>query len=266
MRIYEVREILRKEGQDAMKHLYLTLLFVSVELFPFAWAQAQSERFSQLEFDKAGPPLVDPQELLDSGMVLSPGQKLPDASVSGIRSPLPAVSAPTVTKTASAANGSPAAGRRNARARLNSRSLDVDAIESPFIAPRLKGPFVDEGRENKITTVNGWLQEGPGGCARVERPETVCRKAAALRELLYRFSGSDGFFAQQCSQTCDSGLKSVPTGLYIRGDSAGSFNIVFENHQCRYQTERAADGRWLALQATKVTCSCLPDSCLPQNP
>jgi hypothetical protein len=230
-----------------MKCKHFVLFLLPIILFPAFTTQAQSSRLSQIDFDDGPPPLVDPQELLDRGMLqvqpTSPKSVSPHA-----------LSNLALAKTS-----------RDISQRLNNHSVtavSINGTENLFITPRLKGPFVDKSHNNMITTERGWRREGRAQCSKAELVETLCLKAGALKEFIARFSGSDELIAEQCQQDCQPGFLPLPTALNIRASAPGALNIVYEEKQCRYQAKQSPDGRWLAMQATNITCSCLPEGCL----
>lgn len=136
-------------------------------------------------------------------------------------------------------------------------------LTEKLITPRLRGPFTDEGAPHRIRSTSKWKPQKRGICAQAADDTQMCSKAKALREVLYRFSGNNDFFESQCSQSCgDADAIAVPQGLNLEDTNGGSFKFITDAGSCQYQLERNKAGKWLVIKPSRVSCVCVPKSCL----
>jgi hypothetical protein len=205
-----------------------------------------SAPLSQLEFDQPvhgtvetepviavpkNAPLVDPEEV--ARRLLSEAEN-PHPAATGL--------APAVKSAA-------------ARAKLSVASANR------FVVPRLKGPEADSTDVTQITSRISWKRKAGASCKDPADAANLCKKAGALDELLSRFSGNNDFSTTQCQTQCPLGTVSRLVSLKFADLRGGSFRLVSNDDECRYQFGRKSDGQWLMLEATATTCECLPTSC-----
>lgn len=132
-------------------------------------------------------------------------------------------------------------------------------VDNYLITPRLRGPRVDRGSENTITSKARWTfkRSGGGSCAQPGSPALMARKIEALKEVLNRFTGNDDFYDSQCSQKCaDPKQTSVLAGLEISRSKITDFDIDQKGIDCVYRIQRKAGTAWQTLQRSTSTCLC----------
>lgn len=123
-----------------------------------------------------------------------------------------------------------------------------------------KSPLADPEDENYITTAIGWKKSENGGCAESTNPDVIRSKAAALRQLLYRFTGSDDYHSTYCQDSCDNVVdKPLLSGLALNSNSGVAFNIIVIDDLCHYQLIKPSSGNWAPLLAAEAICTCFSD-------
>ena len=89
--------------------------------------------------------------------------------------------------------------------------------------------------------------------------EGLAKKAAALKEVLSRFTGNDDFYDSQCSQSCPNKQHSALASLSVSTAKSTEFDIEQKGIECFYQFRRRPETNWLTLQRIQATCACLPN-------
>ncbi len=127
------------------------------------------------------------------------------------------------------------------------------------IIPRLKGPYTDKGNKQKITTNKSWTT--PGDCTYITNEKTLQNKSNALKELLFRFTGSDKYFTSQkinCTNYCyERKKKGILTGLSLYTGDNGAFRIKKIKNSCHYELTKDPMSSWHSLDGSKMTCQCI---------
>ena len=160
----------------------------------------------------------------------------------------------------------PPADTKTARSMLNpsagkTAAESLPAAENHFITPRLKGPSADRDGGSTITSKTRWTfkRKGGGSCAMPGSPDGTAKKAAALKEVLSRFTGNDDFYDSQCTQSCPNKQHSALTSLSVSTAKSTEFDIEQKGIECFYQFRRRPETNWLTLQRIQATCACLPN-------
>ena len=131
-----------------------------------------------------------------------------------------------------------------------------------MFAPRLKGPWTDSKDETVITSSKSWKRSVKESCTEVKSDKVLRDKAQALKEIFYRFTGSDDFHdavrTSMCGAPCknESGREMLVTGFAVEDGAGGSFEIKENGNSCSYALTRPIEG-WKMLRTRKVVCSCL---------
>ncbi len=225
-----------------------------------ASAENSKGGFSQLEFDRppgegeAGGKAKDPDDnalrtILDEE---PPAPKFADR--------VPAATPIIPLDPSKPLPGTPVAVRGEFKVLKYDWSKPLDG-QGHFLTPRLRGPAVDASNERAISSEVRW--EKQNGICDVSRPDLLCQKAKALKEIMYRFSGDADFHGRQCDQKCDDpSTEPVLTAFRVKDKKGQSYDIIQAGEKCRYQIV-AKPGRvpWLVMEGEAGTCSCLPKGC-----
>lgn len=136
--------------------------------------------------------------------------------------------------------------------------------EYGFLVPRLKGPWTDEKDSTRITSRRSWRPKKSSPCHDPKTDLALYHKAESVKEILFRYSGSDDFYDSLSSMACkdacrDSERIARITGFAVADTRGGSFKIHQLGRQCRYQLSKPKSGEWMMLEGVKVICTCLPD-------
>jgi hypothetical protein len=139
--------------------------------------------------------------------------------------------------------------------------LDSSLSRYGLLVPRQKGPFIDEGNPDLITGTLKWERASASSCSEPGNEPAFFSKSEALREILFRYTGSNEFYDSLvqvvCRKECgESAATPFVTGFAVGNARGGTFKIVTQEHQCYYQIARPASGEWVPLEGEKVICSC----------
>ena len=201
-------------------------ILLSMFFLNFLAIKVQAE-FSQLEFDKPKKKkveVVDPFALLEAGKVKAPDEEFLTTEEQGLS------------------------------------EFDL----SMALVPSLKGSAVDADNSSKITSETTWLKNEEASCAQALDRFNTCQQARSLRELLNRFSGTDDFFLEACSERkCKNPAEnSFPTKISIVKKPGYDFKFVRkETNSCTYSLSKTKAAKWVLFKVSDVNCSCLIASC-----
>lgn len=130
--------------------------------------------------------------------------------------------------------------------------------------PRSKGPWVDPGSKNRITSRYAWPKPKAGGCGDAVLSKAVQVKAQSLKEVLFRFTGADEYYDKLNQRFCisrcyaEGNKRGVLSGLAVSSSNRGGFSFVEEGGFCRYALVKSGL-HWPNLNGQKVVCSCLQE-------
>ena len=145
---------------------------------------------------------------------------------------------------------------------------DIEEDEA-LIVPKLRvGPLADKSNDSAITSKTIWQRGGSKSCRSPQKVADVCLQAAALKEVLSRYTGSEDFYQLHCSEQCESSdeeMRAVSFKISKEDESKYNFNILDEVRECKYQWSKPRSSRWGLQYLSSVTCTCLPKNCLKQS-
>jgi hypothetical protein len=130
--------------------------------------------------------------------------------------------------------------------------------------PRSKGPWVDPESENRITSRYAWPKPKAGSCGEAVSSKAVQLKAQSLKEVLFRFTGTDEYYDKLNQRFCVSrcstagNKRGVFSGLAVSSSNRGGFSFVEEGGFCRYALVKSGL-RWPNLNGQKIVCSCVQE-------
>ncbi len=214
--------------------------------------EASGGRFSQLEFDQKmivdskndhNAPMVDPAEVLkvlghEVPKTVEPKNEAKKVEVPAAESGARAALAPSTEKFIT--------------------TTQEQAVKH-FVAAE-KGPVVDLGDANKITSLASWKKSGR--CKDITSKEQLCKKSKAISEVLTRFTGKEMHSTIRCDAKCaKKNEKSRMTSITFRNISNGTFQFVEQADGCHYELARSSETAWPSLEIGKITCECLPAEC-----
>ena len=131
------------------------------------------------------------------------------------------------------------------------------------VMPREQGPFSDRDSKMQLTSASSWEKPKEKECGEPVTERGFYLKAKALKEILYRFSGTDTFYDNLndalCAPLCASGERPWVSGFAAAPTAGGAFNIDLKADRCRYVLKRTEE-HWKALEGQKVVCNCLPET------
>lgn len=246
--------------QGVLDAMTRKVLFVCLFSMSAAVSPAAAQSLSQLDFDsriaaeKAEETKSAPVKLI---------QPAPEAPKPAVEEPAPAITSVAELKEQSAAqtkNLLAAAAKRAApRARLKPVEWPDGVVGSKFLTPSLRGVQTDEKHDSRILSKYAWKKKGRAGCGEPKNEAEMITKSLAVREVLFRFSGSDEFASSQCQASCSNkGYSHQLTGLSFNKIEGGSFQFLERNGECRYLLTKSPRKKWEVLQPTRVSCACLP--------
>jgi len=130
-----------------------------------------------------------------------------------------------------------------------------------LLLPALSGVFSDEGSDNTVTSTNSWTRTKSGcGLDSNSSEEDKLNKAAALSELIKKFSGGESdFVGEYCGCECEAGESFLPSTLRVKEKSDDKFklSLYMNKDRCFYRLSKNQNSDWMAMQVTELTCSCL---------
>ena len=170
----------------------------------------------------------------------------------------------------------PSAGRQEKKAAApavsNTVSDNRETISVPFrdiagtlpqsaLAPSTDRLAADAGDADVITGIRRWGHDMHATCSEPGTAQARATKADALREMFYRYSGSndlyDSLIQAACSKKCGkNNERALLTGFAVTNAAAGTFKILEEEGLCHYQMRKAPNDSWPVLQGERVVCSC----------
>jgi hypothetical protein len=132
-----------------------------------------------------------------------------------------------------------------------------------IVLPRFEGPFNDPNNDKAITSRTAWNQSSDGSCARFEDSLQVEDKSKAIKEILFRFTGTDDYYSSVKNDVCRSrcaGESETPvlSGVSFASSAGTSFRIEELGGRCVYRLESPSADDWDILEVKRVVCSCLP--------
>ncbi len=146
--------------------------------------------------------------------------------------------------------------------RLLFRDMEESSKGYALLAPSLKGPLADSENVSLISSARRWTHTGNTSCVEPKSHVSLRGKAAALKEVLFRFSGNDDFYLALnqgvCAKRCEAPThESLVTGFSVADAKGGDFKIQEEGLSCSYQLSKPETNPWLLLEGDKVVCSCI---------
>lgn len=231
---------------------------------------AHAESLSQLDFDgrfaaPAGPEpkpeavLVEPAAVQEAAPAAQPQEQSSAApSVQDIEKIVQGSATAAPEQTATKKLAETAAKRSAPRASLKPVSWPNGVVG--FITPSLHGVRHDRSGKHRLTSENSWKSKKGKSCGQPANEAEALAKSNAIREVLFRYSGSEEFADEQCKATCDKpGYKHKLVGVSLK-DLPGKGRFDFRNiaGECRYRLSRHPSEKWQVLQPSHVSCACLP--------
>ena len=134
--------------------------------------------------------------------------------------------------------------------------------EHRFITPRLKGVYSDKSNEKQITSRKSWSKPKSGQCWKPNTTKRVSNKSSALKEVMFRFTGSDDFYdtlnESECSKLCvEENTAPIVSGVALENAKGGTFQIIPDGKLCRYRLTGPEKGNWQVLEAQRMVCNCV---------
>ena len=125
-------------------------------------------------------------------------------------------------------------------------------------------PISNKGDLVTITSSQTWPVSADAKCLEVSDKDSLLKKEKALKEILYRFTGSDIYHEklhrQFCVTSCENPKeRAFITGMLVQSDRGGTFGIEEQNEACVYKLAKPLEAKWQIFTVTKVICHCLPD-------
>lgn len=142
-----------------------------------------------------------------------------------------------------------------------SRTILTFPEEGEHLTPSLDRVVSDRLNPNTITTSFGWTK-GERGCRLADdaSDRDFFNKAAALEELIGRFSGNTDIVSNYCAEEClGQGGNYLPSALKVKKNtqSTTKFSLYAEGDTCHYQLSKSKDQDWQTIKASELTCSCM---------
>ncbi|MCC6220749.1 MAG: hypothetical protein IT291_05865 [Deltaproteobacteria bacterium] len=253
----------------------LLICFLGILLVRELAAQPLGRSLSQLDFDEVPKPEKDPleeilNETLESGELKKEGpENSADIENSAKTTALTPANGTNQQKNGATQKdrGLSMVGAGNSEVKrissLQNITIRMDSNEladNSMLIPQLKGSLTDEPDRSIITSTASWNTNKAGMCADPHDGNNKCKKAAALKELLNRFSGSDDFFIGHCNNICKN---KNDVGALLSLDPLKpdkmTFGLQKTDKVCKYQMKNTEES-WKVLRLKSITCTCLPRS------
>jgi len=135
-------------------------------------------------------------------------------------------------------------------------------IDYTLLPPKLRGPIVDEGSENLITSNSSWPKGRKGSCSQPRNESGFLKKSESLQEVFTRFSGSNDYYdilnSEICSERCDDGINEpfISSVLFSKGSNA-RLTLRSVDKGCFFQLNKNKEMKWKVQKIDSVVCSCI---------
>lgn len=132
-----------------------------------------------------------------------------------------------------------------------------------FITPSLESVSVDENSKDAITSNLFWQADNQSDCFKGLSQDIACKKSSALKEFIYRFSGTDDYFNDLCKEhTCGQDERPLPTAISVQDNKKSVYDILYQKGKCRfYYRKNGQKQDWSIIRLKSVTCGCLSSQC-----